>query len=331
MVVRVRRPARVSDDLMRSVGGLLFAIGAVALLSRKAGPGHHWSKLAQLLIVLVPALALYALALARSRPRARRPAEPDQTVLVVGALLLSPVVFLEFLRWVGASTNGRLEIAGVFAAAALLAVYATWRARVTYAVFLAGVSTLVSWLLVWDKILDHPSASTFRWLLIAFAAILLFAAGALSLGGAPGAGELATVGGLAAVGAGIVGVVVAGLLGATRTITASVGGSGEGAAVAPIARHISGAQHLGWDIYLLVVSLAFVWVGSRVRARGLGYVGALGLVAFLISVGTQLARISAGHARSTDVVGWPLVLLLVGVAGLALGSLGRPSRSTSRE
>jgi hypothetical protein len=70
-------------------------------------------------------------------------------------------------------------------------------------------------------------------------------------------------------------------------------------------------------LYLLVVSLALVWIGSRVRARGLGYVGGVGLLAFLISVGAQITRLEFGHTPTTSIVGWPLALLIVGLAGLA--------------
>jgi hypothetical protein len=91
----------------------------------------------------------------------------------------------------------------------------------------------------------------------------------------------------------------------------------------PFAIHTNGLQHFGWDLYLLVVSLALVWVGSRVRARGLGYVGGIGLLAFLISVGEQVTRLESGHAPTTSIVGWPLALLIIGLVGLAAPILSR--------
>lgn len=308
---------------MRSVGGVLLAAGAVVLLSRKSGH-EHWGRFAQLLVVLIPALVLYALALARASRR--EPAAPEQTVLAVSAILLSPLVLLEFLRWAGVSTRSALTLAAVFAVAGLLAAYTVARARVTYAALLAGLSALAAWLLVWSKILDHPSADSFRWLLLAGAAILLCVAAALALGGVTGAREVATAGGIAAVSAGVLGVVVSSLLGAFRTIAVASSGSQATSRAFPLAPHLSGAQHLGWDIYLLVVSLALIWVGSRVRSRGLGYVGAAGVLAFLVSVAAQLTRLQSGHARTSDVVGWPLVLLLIGAAGVLAGSRGLARR-----
>jgi hypothetical protein len=305
---------------MRSAGGVLLAVGALVLLSRKSGHGQ-WGTFAQLLVVLVPAVVLYALALARSPARA--PAEPDQTVLAVSAILLSPVVLLEFLRWIGASTNSALNLAAVFAVAALLAAYTVRRSQVTYAALLGGLSALAAWLLVWSKILDHPSADTYRWLLIAGAAILFCVAAALSLADANGSSEVATAGGLAAIAAGIIGVVVSGVLGALSVVTASSSRSGERTSLLRPVHHLSGAQHLGWDVYLLVASVALVWIGSRVRSRGLGYVGGLGLFAFLVSVLAQLTRVQSGHGRTSHIVGWPLVLVLVGAAGIVGGTRGR--------
>ena len=305
---------------MRSAGGVLFAIGALVLLSRKSGHGQ-WGTFAQLLVVLVPAVVLYALALARSRAGA--PAEPDQTVLGVSALLLSPVVVLEFLRWVGASRSSALNLAAVFAIAALLAAFTARRAHVTYAAFLGSISALAAWLLVWSKILDHPSVGTYRWLLIGGGAILFCIALALYSLGASGSSEVATAGGFAAVAAGVIGVVVSSLIGALTAVTTSSGGSVEGTPLLRPLHHASGAQHLGWDIYLLIASLLFVSVGSRLRSRGLGYVGAAGLLAFLISVIAQLTRVDVGHSRTTDIVGWPLALLLVGATGILAGTRAR--------
>jgi hypothetical protein len=314
---------------MRSVGGVLLAVGAVVLLSRKSGH-HGWGAFAQLLVVLIPALILYALALADST--GRRPAEPHQTVLAVSAILLSPVVLFEFLRWIDVSTNSALSVAAVFAAAALLAAYTARRARVTYAALLAGLSALVAWLLVWSKILDHPSADTYRWLLIAGAAILFCVAAGLSLSRALGASDVATAGGLAAISAGLIGIVVSGFLGAFRTVTAGSSSSAAGEVKpSPItAPHLTGTQHLGWDVYLLVVSLALIWIGSRLRVRGLGYVGGLGVLAFLISVAAQITRLQSGHGRSTDIVGWPLALVLIGAAGVIAGSRAGAMRNRSR-
>ena len=302
---------------------MLFAVGAIVLFVRKSGH-HEWSSLALLLVVGVPAATLFALALTAPAPPSGERARPWQTVLMVTSILLGPVVLLEFLDWVGAGTGHVLYVAGVFAVTGLLAGYAAERARVSYAALLAALALLVSWLLVWGKILDHPSADTYRWLLVAGGAVLLVVSAGLGRSGAIGASEVATAGGVAAVAAGILGVIVGSVFGVVRGITSI--GARAGAHI-PFAASTSGLQHFGWDLYLLIVSLALVWVGSRARVRGPGYVGGIGLFAFAISAGAQITRIESGRAPTADVVGWPLALLIVGLAALAASALfsRRPS------
>jgi hypothetical protein len=217
---------------------------------------------------------------------------------------------------------------------------------------------LVAWLLVWEKLLDHPSANTYRWLLVAGGVLLLAAAGGLARAGEVGAREVATAGGIAAVSAGVLGVIVGALVGVSRTVTTALGAgstsSGSSSSrivgISSGARHLSGSrvqssphhasssphipsgllaihtnglQHFGWDVYLLILSMGLVWVGSRMHARGLGYVGGFGLLAFLISVSAQITRLESGRAPTTGVVGWPLALLIIGVVGLASPALYR--------
>jgi hypothetical protein len=350
MGVQVSR--RDLSDLLRSVGGLVFAAGAVVLLIRKSGD-QGWSDFARLLVVLLPTVVLYRLAL--EAPREER-ARPWQSVLMVTAILLIPVALFEFLHWVGASTRQLLFDALVFALTGLLAGYAARRARVAYSGLLAALALLVAWLLVWSKILNHPSANTFRWLLVASALLLLLVAARLMRAGAIAASEVATAGGIAAVAAGIFGVIIGAFAGFAQSFTTSSVSSGSQIASGPLLRnghllrhgpgirqapsiqsepltrhgvthmHTTGLQHLGWDIYLLIASLALIWIGSRVRARGLGYVGGIGVAAFVISVGAQITRLEAGHAPTAGLVGWPLALLIIGAAALA-ASLARPRAS----
>lgn len=311
----MQRSERDLSDFSRSVGGLLFAVGAVVLLVRKSG-NNEWSDAARVAVVFVPAAVLYLLAI---EPEPRERARPWQSVFVVAATLLIPVVLFEFLNWIGASTRHVLYDAAVFALTGVLAGYAARRARVTFAVLLAGLAFLATWLLVWDKILSNPSADTFRWLLVAWAAILLLAALRLARAGGLAAGEVAIAGGVAAVAAGLFGVIVSTFVGTVgRVVTAAH-------SIRHLQTHTSGAQHLGWDIYLLIVSLALIGVGSQARVRGLTYVGAIGLGTFIISAGVQITRVQSGQAPTHDVLAWPLVLVILGGAALCL-SLAR-SRS----
>jgi hypothetical protein len=360
-------------DLARSAGGVLVAVGAVALLARKSSH-HGWSHFELLLVVLIPTVVLYAMALGGSGREADGldgEPQPWQTVLLVLAVLLGPVALLEFLVWVGANTARHvLYEAAVFALTSVIAAYAARRIRVSYAALLAGLALLVTWLLVWESILDHPSTGTYRWLLVAAAVLLLALAYALGRRGAIGAGEIATAGGVAAVVAGVIGVIVgllsavlggvASVLESSRTSTITSGrrfSSLSSTLPARVPRHLvevhrharaipfrhlaqpgriqpnplagvssglhSGLQHFGWDLYLLVISAALLWIGARVRVRGLGYVGGFGLLAFVLSVGDQVTRIEGGLTATHALAGWPLALLILGVAGLAAPTLKR--------
>lgn len=341
------------SDLLRCLGGVLFASGAVLLLARKS-THHGWGHFAQLLVALLPTVLLYLLALSARKSPASERSQPWQSVLMVAAILLVPLTLLEFLRWVGASTQHILYTAAIFAVTALLAGYATRRARVSIAALLSSLSLLVTWLLVWEKILGHPSADTYRWLLVAAGVSLLLVGGRLAQKQVIGAREIATAGGIAAVTAGVLGVVIGFFVGTFRGISSVV--ETQTASGANISRlrglhssrlhpgeliththltnphsplygvtHTSGLQHPGWDIYLLVVSLALLWIGSRARARGLGYVGGVGLLAFLISVGSQVTRLESGQIPTTSILGWPVALLIIGAVGMVL-SMRRDSR-----
>jgi hypothetical protein len=350
----------------------------VILFARKSGH-HGWSEFALMLVVLVPTVVLYALALGVLDPSEDDRPRPWQTVLMVEAILLSPIALLAFLQWVGAHTNHPLYLAGVFAVTSLLAAYATRHARIRYAALLAGLSSLIVWFYVWEKILHHPSANTARWLLVAAGALLLTLAARLARARAIGASEIATVGGIAAVAAGVLGVIVGGVVAvfrplltitegpsvtttashrlltrpislernmsrAARTYAASHHGlpprpfalhrafpatptpHSRGGSTLPSLAHVahtSGLQHFGWDLYLLVVFVALIFMAARWNIRGLGYVGGIGLLGFIVSVAAQITRLEAGRAPTASVVGWPLALILIGVAGLAAPALYR--------
>ncbi len=337
--------------VLQGLGGLLFAVGAAVLLIRKSMP-HGWGELARLVVVLVPTAVLYWLSL-RGPRGVRAEQRASRALMLIAAILLTPVVLFELLEWLGASTRHLLYVAGVFALTGALAGYATRRAHVPYAAFLSALSTLIAWLFVWDKILGSPSADTFRWLLVAGAGVLLLIAGALARAGAGAAEdealvrratarEVASVGGFTAVAAGVFGVLIGTVVGAVAGITGTSSSSSSSSAVTSgsgIVRgsetitgpevihhsiiHTSGLQHPGWNVYLLVVSLALVWVAARARVRGLGYAGALGLLAFVISAGVQITRLESGRSSTASAGGWPLVLIILGAVTLAVSLLSR--------
>jgi len=308
---------------MRAAGGLLIMLGVLLVFVRRSG--GRWSDFELLLVLAVPAAALFGLAVGRAGTGAGERAESWRGVLLVAAVILSLLALLQFLTWAGASTHHLLYDAAVLVATALIAAAGARRTRAPYVMFLAGLALLGAWMLVWIKVFPDPSGNTVRWLLLGGGMALLLTSVAADLGGAIGAGELGTAGALGLVAAGILGVFVsvfsAAFLGLVFT---SSGSNGDESPIPPVlGGHLAGAQTTGWDIYLLAVSVVLLVTAARTRRRGLGYVGALGVLLFLISAAVQLERLSSGHGPTHTLLGWPLVLLLLGVAGLAAPLLRR--------
>ncbi len=313
MVPPVQSTSRDTTDLLRALGGVLLAAGCVTLFARKTGH-EAWGDFPLLLIVLIPAVLLYVLAVVGADQGFDAPAESWRSVLLVTSILLAPLVLVQLLQTLGIDEPTALEVAAVFVVTAMLAAYGASRGRVRYAVLLAGLASLVTWVIVWVRVL-HPGTDMLRVVFIAGAALLFGAAIALWRREAIGSRELATAGGVAAVVAGWVGLYIVG----TRAfLPFERGALGSG-------RHHSGPQSFGWDIYLLCVSMALIAIGARARSRGMGYVGGFGLLAFLISVSAQVTAVEADKKATAGLVGWPLALLVLGLLGLA-ASL-RPRRT----
>jgi hypothetical protein len=85
---------------------------------------------------------------------------------------------------------------------------ATVRPSVPYVTLLASLAALVTWLIVWAQLLDHPTASAFRGVLLLGGGVLMLIALGLARLGAIGAREIGTVGGLALIFAGSIGIFV---------------------------------------------------------------------------------------------------------------------------
>ena len=167
---------------------------------------------------------------------------------------------------------------------------------------LAGVVALeafVSW------VFRPHGIGTFRALLVAVA--LGFAVGALRLreGRPRHAVQLVNA-------AGLVSLLLALTLLAGTIVSSALGrfGSGFGFATA------SGAG-FGWKLYLLAAGFGLVAYAAVDGEAGPAYVGVAVLVAFAVMVGLNLG----GRG---SLVGWPLFLFVIGVAGLVIGL--RPRR-----
>ena len=280
---------------MRALGGLVFAIGVVVLLIRRTEFADPWGDFLVFLILALLAEGLYWGGFVGAKD-AVRPTGWQSVFLVLG-IVLTPIALFQFVNWVGGGTNAPLNTAWIFLVTAAVAFLALFRARLRFGALLAGVALIVSWLGLWDELLSEGLADTdaTRWLLLIVALILLGLAAAIASRAEPeGAGsDLVTAAGLAAIAAG-------GLIAFMPQLAVPVG-LGAPAPEAPTSAW--------WDLELLIAGLALIGFGfSGAFTRGPTYVGAIGLLIFTFSVGMDLDDSSPAG----KVLGWPLILLIVG-------------------
>jgi hypothetical protein len=281
-------------DWLRLLGGILLAAGAVVLSIRKE---TDWSDWALLLVLLVPCAVLYGLAFAGRRWPSL---QGWQSAFFAFAVLLLPIVFLQFIEAIDGDTSSRLNIAWIFGVSAAVAALTALRTDAWWQMLIAGIYAGAAWLALWAEVLDDPSGDTLRWLLILFAAILLVAALVLARDSRRVGSDLITVAGIAAVLAG--GISLAGLAGASADLSG-------------LLTDDTPNPSQGWNVFLLVVSLLLIAYGARSFTRGPGYVGAFGLLVFIGVVGADIVSRLKGE-EGGGVVGWPLILLLLGAAAL---------------
>ena len=280
---------------------VLLALAGLALFIRKGG---EWDDFPKLLAVALPWLAALALG-------GRWPGEPAPwraASLVVG-VVLTPIVLLQLVETLGGSAGDSGHSAWVFAATCALAAWCALRGLLPYGVLLAGLAAIAAWLSFWDAVLEDPSGNTFRWLLVFVGLALVYLATRVQSLVEWQLRDLLTAGGIALVAAGFIGVV--------GTVIGGFFG-----ALAPVSEPDL-AQRIEWDLFLVVVSLSLVVVGARAAVRGPVYVGAVGLFAFTVSVGAEVAKIADRDEPGRGFAGWPLVLLLAALAALAMGFMGR--------
>jgi hypothetical protein len=292
------------SDWLRVVGGMMFATGALVLLIRKSPSWGAWAEVAALLI---PALILLGVAFADRVPTGGEGWKA--AFLVFGTLLL----LVALLRVVGA-LHGHprgWNLVWTFAVAAGVAVFSSLALRVPFQMLLGALLGTVVWLALWEKILSNPKPSTLQWLLVVLAIIYFALSVLLMRAGRVQALDLITAASLTAV------------LAAAFTFAGLAPRIGGLAAASAIPSGVPKPAQ-GWNIFLLVVSLLSIGFGSRGPTRGPSYVGALGLAAFIGLVGVDAVhRLNGGEAGG--VVGWPLILLIIGAGLAAAGFLGRPA------
>lgn len=291
------------------MGGLLFATGAVVLFTRKQ---DAWAAFPLFLVLFTPAALLYGLGIGAA---GRAPASWQSVFLVYGVVLV-PLALGQLIDAVGGNPDASGHVAWIFLAAAGLAALASFTRGATYLALVMALALVVAWLSFWDAVLGDPSLDTVRWLLVVLAAGFLAGAVALrsvnaELRQPP---ELITAAGLAAVAAGAVS-----LADVLVPVLFFFGDEPD----------IEGSSFF-WELFLVAVSVALIVYGARGRVRGPAYIGAFGLAAFSLIVGIDTAALIQGDSGGGDVVGWPLVLLVLGAmalfAGMQAGRQGSADR-----
>ena len=309
-------------DALRKLGGLLVAAALLMTFIRKSSPGlgDTWGDWGLLLLLLATFGFLYGTALiGRQNTLGLR---SWQAVYFVFAIFIVPLVGAQFVAAVNGTPGASLNIFWFFLLTAALAGGAAIIAGVRYGLLLASIAVIISWSALWEKILSGglgEHLGLYRVLLLIIGALLVLASLAVAGAGreerssaaaetAPPpwspASELVTGAALAAV--------LAGSLSFTKLVALSN----------PFLDIPGADSSFFWELVLLVVSLAAIGYGSRVGARGPAYVGGFGLFSFLLIAGLDLnSTTPAGK-----IVGWPLALLIIGLAVFLAGM--RPDGAT---
>jgi hypothetical protein len=301
---------------MRTLAGLLLGAGFFMAWARKSGSlANGWSDWGLFFTLLIITVFLYGVGL---MGRLNTPTlRAWQSVYVVFGILLIPFTLFQFIEAVGGNAGSDLNVFWVLLVTAGAAGFAALVADVQYGMLLAAIAVVISWSALWDKILSNgifTHYGIYRGLLVIIGLILVAVALAvhrsdplarLRPGGTPTpeptrwlrANDVIT------------GAAIAGVAAGALTFTAFF------AQASTFAVRVASPSLL-WDLELLVASLLAVLWGARFGVRGPAYVGAIGLLIFIINVGSE---VGVSFPEST-IVGWPLILALVG-AGLFVISL----------
>ena len=263
------------------------ACSSVSALSSSCAEVHvldSWDDFPLLLAWLIPALILYGGGIL-----AARAAEPKlwHSVWVVFGLVFVYGTLLQFLTLIDGDTGAPLNTVWTLCVVAAAGLAAAVVARVRFGWLVAGIALAIAWLALWDEILENgigDDAGTFRGLCMVAALASRRArlddreARARGLGGCRGRHR-----------------------GRAHLRRRSRTGRPSGCPVALRARRRSvgdrGASTSGgvepslfWDLVLLGGSILLVAAGSLTKVRGPVYVGAIGILTFVVLVGVDLGR-----------------------------------------
>lgn len=262
---------------------------AVAIFLTDSRFENQWAAGGRLVVTALP--ALLALGIAFFAPKYEVPPPWLSAILVVEfALVLLALGNLSDA--LGAESplgsSGSLTWVGLLVTG--LAVVSSRRHNSAVMALIAAVSATITFLAAVDWIfdLDDP-LRTFRWLLM-FSAIALGGAGMSLRGRRPRHGVAV----IDAAGLVVLALAVTFAIGAIAGI---FGGGGEN-------------PGWGWELFVLLAGVALVAFAMSNREPGPGYLGGIVLLAFVL--------MASDSGDEPSLVGWPLVLLPVSLAVLAL-------------
>ena len=314
-------------DALRKIGGLLFGLGILMWLLRKATVANDLGDGWILILLLIPAVLLYGGSILPPSETGGR-LRPWQTVYSVFGLIFVALALIQFVDLIDDTPDTSLNLTWIFLVVAGLGFFAGVMRGIRFQILFGGIALIVAWSELWNKILGDEGIAghigVYRGLLGILSIGLL--AGALFLwrtnqGGdnraatatEPAgdfslwkASELFTAAGIAAVLACSLGIASIANLNPLAT-----------SPVTPI------ETSWFWDILLLVISLGLVGIGSQIGLRGPVYIGAIGLFLFLLIAGFDLDE---GQDADPSKFGiWPIVLLVFGGLGIALSGVKEAS------
>ena len=298
-------------DALRTLAGLLLGLGFFMTFERKSGDlSNGWGDWGLFITLLIITVFLYGVGLAgrMSTPTVRA----WQSVYLIFGVLLIPFLLFQFIEAVNGTATADLNVFWVLLVTAAAATFAALVADVRYGLLLTTIFVIVSLSALWDKILSNGLIAhygIYRGLLVIYGLVFLAFAfvvyrfdplARLRPGGVvtPEPERWLRAQDV------ITGAALSAVLAGSITFTAFFAQT-DSLFTPPVA-----SPSLLWDLELLVASLLAVIWGARFAVRGPTYVGAIGLLVFLIDVGSEVGV----DVPASTIVGWPLILAIVGAA-----------------
>jgi hypothetical protein len=311
-------------DALRKLGALLFGIGILMLLLRKAVIADDMKDGVILIVLAIPAALLYGGGVLTTGDTGG--ARPWQAVWSVFGLIFVALALIQLVATIDETPDASLNFFWIFAVVAALAFYAGAVKGIRFHLLAGSIALIISWSEIWNKILGDDGIAghvgTYRGLL-GILSILLLAGAVYLWRSAPDArvggtgvedggdhhlwraSELITGAGIAAVIATSLGITAAANLNPLATSNTVIDTS------------------MLWDILLLLISVGLIAIGSAIGTRGPVYIGAIGLFLFLLIAGLDLDEDTPDPSKIGT---WPWVLIVLGGLGILVSGVKEASQ-----